>query len=150
MKSHQVNIQRKDFNRFEVTNLIPGTKYELKVIAKNKQGPSEALYLNVETFLLPSELIAETKVKKNTSSNERTKPYFQIVVICVSTFLVTDMLILCIILKMRKSRRLESPVVSMTLLQKEHSTQQARMTTMSGCEGPLLCLPDNLDTSQVS
>ena len=110
MKSHQVNIQRKDFNRFEVTNLIPGTKYELKVIAKNKQGPSEALYLNVETFLLPSELIAQTKINKNNSSEDETKPYLRVGIICVSTFLVTVMII-GLFLKMRKGRSIEGPVV---------------------------------------
>jgi hypothetical protein len=36
--------------------------------------------MNVETFLLPSELIAETKVKENSLSDDQTNSVFQVVI----------------------------------------------------------------------
>ena len=145
MAGQNVKIVQKDSTAFKVTNLISGTKYEILVTAENKQGSSKPVNFSVETFLLPSELIAETKVKKVKSGDDQTTYVVQVTVTCVS-ILVMAVILLIIFLRLRTRNSMTSPVVSMTLL---HKTGRETRTMNLGCDGPLLSMPHNQNRSQV-
>jgi hypothetical protein len=148
MGGKKVKVVEKDSGTFAVSSLVPGTKYEIKVTTKNKQGSSKPVYLAVETFLLPSELIAETKVKKDNSSDDQHIFVVQVTVTCFSMLVMAVMLVI-IFLRLRTRNNIESPVVKMTLLHKKHSTEHETLTTHLGCDGPFLGMPDNRITSEV-
>ena len=112
----KVKVVEKDSRTFSVRSLIPGTKYEIKLETKNKHGSSKPLYLEVETFLLPSELIAETKVKEDAFSDDQTNSVFQVII----TMIVITVVLVMIFFSLRTIRNISSPVVSMTLLPKKN------------------------------
>ena len=72
-----------DSRTFSLRSLAPGTKYE----------SSKQLYLDVETFLLPSELIAETKVKEDSLSDDQTNSVFQVIITGFTMIVITVVLV---------------------------------------------------------
>merc|ERR1719431_650651 len=95
----EIKFLEKDSGIFSVTGLVQGTKYQLIVTARNNHGPSKPLYLDVETFLLPSELIAETKVKEGLSSYDQEISVVSVIVTFLS-LLVTAVILLIIFLRL--------------------------------------------------
>ena len=131
-----------------VNDLDPGTKYQVKLTAKNKHGRSKPLQLDVETFLFPSELIAETKVKEDTSIDDKNISIVPVLVTCL-VVLVTAMILLLIFL-IRKSRNtVTNSSVSTTLLPKCNSMEQENLTASLDCESSFLYSSDNWAHSQV-
>ena len=122
-----MRVEEGEGRTVSVQGLDPGTKYNLRVMAKNTHGRSNPLYLQVETFLAPSELIAETKVKEDISTNDGDISAVPVIVTCL-VVIVTAMILLMIFLRLRSRNPLTSPVVSMTLLHTNISTEQQNLT----------------------
>ena len=137
-----------DSRTFSMRSLVPGTNYELKLTAKNMLGSSKPLYLDVETFLLPSELIAETKVKEDSLSDDLTNSVFQ-VTITGFTMLVITVVLVTIFLRLRTKSNISSPVVSMPLLHKKNSVEHQNLATNLASDEPLLYSPENRTYNQV-
>ena len=148
IKGLKVKVIEKDSRTFLVRSLVPGTKYEIELTAKNKHGSSKQLYLDVETFLLPSELIAETKVMKESLSDDQTNSVFQ-VTIAGFTILVITVVLVMIFFRLRTRTNLSSPVVSMTLLPKKNSVEHRNLATNLASDQPLLYTPENSTNNQV-
>jgi hypothetical protein len=102
----------------------------------------------VETFLLPSELIAETKVKEDSLSDEQNNSVFQ-VIITGFTMLVITVVLVMIFLRLRTRSSISSPVVSMTLLPKKNSVEHQNLATNLSSDEPLLFTPENRTYNQV-
>ena len=143
-----MKVVEKDSRTFSVRSLIPGTKYEIKLEAKNKHGSSKPLYLNVETFLLSSELIAETKVKEDSLSGDKTNSVFQITITGFIMLVITVVLVM-IFLRLRTRRNLSSPVVSMILVPKKNSVEHQNLATNLASDEPLLYSPENRTYNKV-
>ena len=135
-------VLEKDSENFSVSGLVPGTKYEIKVTAKNQHGRSKPLYLEVETFLLPSELIAETKTKEDNSSDESSSSLMPVLVTC-SGLLLSAMIFMTIFLTMRSRNTMRSTVVSTTLIPKSSSTDQENLAASLDCENSFTFTADN-------
>ena len=129
----EIKFLEKDSGIFSVTGLVPGTKYQLIVTARNNHGPSKPLYLDVETFLLPSELIAETKVKEGLSSYDQDISVVSVIVTFLSV-LVTAVILLIIFLRLRSRGTLSSPIVSMTLIPKNRCEEQQHLNNSQDTE----------------
>ena len=119
-----------------------------KLEAKSKHGSSKPLYLNVEFFLLPSELIAETKVKEDSLSGDQTNSVFQVTITGFIMLVITVVLVM-IFLRLRTRRNLSSPVVSMILVPKKNSVEHQNLATNLASDQPLLYTPENSINNQV-
>ena len=144
----KMKVNEKDSRTFSVNSLVPGTKYEIKLEAKNLHGSSKPLYLDVETFLLPSELIAETKVNEDSLSEEQTSSMFQVIVTGFTMSVITVVLVV-IFLKLKTRRNISSPVVSMVLLPKKKSVEQENLANNLRSDEPLVFSPQNRTYNQV-
>ena len=131
-----------------MTGLVPGTKYQLVIRAKNNHGPSKPLYLDVETFLLPSELIAETKVKEDLSSEDQDSSVVPVIVTSLSV-LVTAVILLIIFLRLRSRNTLSSSRVSMSLIPKNRCAEQQHFNNIHHSENTLLYAAGTHHNNQV-
>ena len=144
-----MKVVEKDFRTFSVNSLVPGTKYQIKLTAKNKHGRSKPLYIDVETFLLPSELIAETKVKEEPLNDDSNISVVPVLVTCF-VMIVIGVMVLMIFLRMRRRTNLASPVVSLTLLPKNTSTDHENLTANLDCEENFMYTSEIRTNNEVS
>ena len=130
-------------NYLVVNNLLPGTRYNVTLTAVNKYGQSRPVSLTVETFLLPSELSAETKVKEEAVAEGGVDPegdlsVVRVAVVCgVLVLLATSLMFALLRLRKRTQNASRQSVVNVALIPKKYTTSEEMGRRSSSSTPPL-------------
>ena len=143
VNGRKVLADERPSNYLVVNNLLPGTRYNVTLTAVNKYGQSRPVSLTVETFLLPSELSAETKVKEEAVAEGGVDPegdlsVVRVAVVCgVLVLLATSLMFALLRLRKRTQNASRQSVVNVALIPKKYTTSEEMGRRSSSPNPPL-------------